>query len=49
MKKALFFVAGIAVGLCTSLVAVQGAGSIAVLNASGVYQVNTPRFRAKWA
>ena len=37
MKKALFFVAGIAVGLCTSLVAAQGAGSIAVLNTSSVY------------
>ena len=37
MKQALFFVAGIAVGLCTSLVAAQGAGSIAILNTSGVY------------
>ena len=37
MKKALFFVAGIAVGLCTSLFAAQGAGQIAVLNTSGVY------------
>jgi uncharacterized cupin superfamily protein len=37
MKKALFFVAGIAVGLCTSLFAAQGAGPIAVLNTSGVY------------
>jgi uncharacterized cupin superfamily protein len=37
MKKALFFVAGIAVGLCTSLVGAPGAGSIAVLNTSGVY------------
>jgi uncharacterized cupin superfamily protein len=37
MKKALFFLAGIVVGLCTSLVAAQGAGSIAVLNTSGVY------------
>lgn len=37
MKKALFFVAGIAVGSCTSLGAAQGAGSIAVLNTSGVY------------
>src|SRR5215831_17862739 len=37
MNKALFFVAGIAVGLCTSLVTAQGAGSIAVLNTSGVY------------
>jgi len=37
MTKALFFVAGIAVGLCTSLFAAQGAGSIAVLNTSGVY------------
>ena len=37
MKKALFFVAGIAVGLCTSLFAAQGTGPIAVLNTSGVY------------
>jgi uncharacterized cupin superfamily protein len=37
MKQALFFVAGIAVGLCISLTAGQGAGSIAVLNTSGVY------------
>jgi uncharacterized cupin superfamily protein len=37
MNKALFFVAGVAVGLCTSLVAAQGAGSIPVLNTSGVY------------
>ena len=37
MKKALFFVAGIAVGVCASLVAAQGAGSTAVLNTSGVY------------
>ena len=37
MKKAPFFVAGIAVGLCISLTAPQGAGSMAVLNASGVY------------
>ena len=37
MKKALFFVAGIAVGSCTSLGSAQGAGSIAVLNTSGVY------------
>ena len=37
MNKALFFVAGIAVGLCTSLFAAQGAGSLAVLNTSGVY------------
>jgi mannose-6-phosphate isomerase-like protein (cupin superfamily) len=37
MKKALFLAAGLAVGLCTSLVGAQGAGSIAVLNTSGVY------------
>lgn len=37
MKKTFFFIAGIAVGLCTSLVTAQGAGSVAVLNASGVY------------
>jgi len=37
VKKTFFFVAGIAVGLCTSLVTAQGAGSIAVLNTSGVY------------
>jgi hypothetical protein len=37
VKKAFFFVAGIAVGLCTSLITAQGAGSIAVLNTSGVY------------
>lgn len=37
MKRAFFFMAGIAVGLCTSLVAAQGAGSVAVLNTSGVY------------
>ena len=37
MKKALFFVAGIGVGLCISLAAGQGAGSMAVLNTSGVY------------
>jgi quercetin dioxygenase-like cupin family protein len=37
VKKTFFFIAGIAVGLCTSLVAAQGAGSVAVLNASGVY------------
>lgn len=60
MKKTLFFVAGIAVGLCTSLVGAQGAASIAVLNTPGVYielvtlvpgqgQANTPAFRAKWA
>jgi quercetin dioxygenase-like cupin family protein len=33
----LFFVAGIAVGVCTALVGAQGAGSIAVLNTPGVY------------
>ena len=37
MKKTFFFMAGIAVGLCTSLVAAQGAGSIPILNASGAY------------
>jgi mannose-6-phosphate isomerase-like protein (cupin superfamily) len=37
VKKALFFLAGIAVGSCVSLVAAQGAGSIAVLNTSGAY------------
>ena len=37
MKKPLFFVTGLAVGLCISLVAAQGAGSIAVLNTSGAY------------
>lgn len=37
MKKTFFFIAGIAVGLCTSLVAAQGAGSMAVLNTPGVY------------
>ncbi|HMJ62969.1 MAG TPA: cupin domain-containing protein [Bryobacteraceae bacterium] len=37
MKQALFFVAGIAVGLCISLAAGQGAGAMAVLNTSGVY------------
>jgi len=37
LKKTFFFMAGIAVGLCTSLVAAQGAGSVAVLNTSGVY------------
>jgi uncharacterized cupin superfamily protein len=37
MEKALLLLAGIAVGLCASLVAAQGAGSIAVLNTSGVY------------
>jgi uncharacterized cupin superfamily protein len=37
MKKALFFVTGLAVGLCISLLAAQGAGSIAVLNTSGAY------------
>lgn len=37
MKKTLFFMAGIAVGLCTSLVAAQGAGGVAVLNTAGVY------------
>ncbi len=35
--KGLFFVAGIAVGLCTSLVVAQRPGSSAVLNTSGVY------------
>jgi len=38
MKTGLFFIAGFAVGLCTSLVvAAQGANSTAVLNTSGVY------------
>jgi len=37
LKKTFFFIAGIAVGLCASLVAAQGAGSVAVLNTSGVY------------
>jgi len=37
VKKTFFFMAGIAVGLCTSLVAAQGAGLVAVLNTSGVY------------
>ena len=37
MKKTFFFIAGIAVGLCGSLVAAQGAGSVAVLNTPGVY------------
>jgi len=37
MKKALLLLAGIAVGLCASLIAAQGARSIAVLNTSGVY------------
>ena len=37
MKKTFFFISGIAVGLCTSLVAGQGAGSVAVLDTSGVY------------
>lgn len=37
MKHALFFVAGIAVGLLASLVAAQGAGSIPVLNSPGAY------------
>ena len=37
MKKTFFFMTGIAVGLCTSLVAGQGAGSVAVLDTPGVY------------
>jgi quercetin dioxygenase-like cupin family protein len=37
LKKTLFFVAGIVVGLCASFVAAQGAGSSAVLNTPGVY------------
>jgi len=37
LKKTLFFMAGIVVGSCTSLVAAQGAGSTAVLNTPGVY------------
>ena len=37
MKHAIFFMAGIAVGLFASLVAAQGAGSVPVLNAPGAY------------
>jgi len=37
VKKTFFFMAGLAVGLCTSLVAAQGVVSIPVLNTSGVY------------
>ena len=37
MKQVLFFAAGIAVGLCTSLVAAQVPGSIAILNTPAVY------------
>jgi len=37
VKKVFFFVAGIAVGLGTSLVAAQGAGGVAVLDTPGVY------------
>jgi quercetin dioxygenase-like cupin family protein len=37
MKKTFFFIAGIAVGLCISHVAAQGASSVAVLNTPGVY------------
>ena len=37
MKIAFFFMAGIAVGLGTSLVAAQGAGAVAVLDTPGVY------------
>jgi len=37
VKRTFFFLAGIAVGLCTSLVTAQGARSIAVLDTSGVY------------
>jgi quercetin dioxygenase-like cupin family protein len=37
VKSTFIFMAGVAVGLCTSLVGAQGAGSIAVLNTSGVY------------
>jgi quercetin dioxygenase-like cupin family protein len=37
VKKTLFFVAGIAVGLCASFVGAQGAATTAVLNTSGVY------------
>jgi quercetin dioxygenase-like cupin family protein len=37
VKRMFFFIAGIAVGLCASLVAAQGAGSTAVLDTSGVY------------
>ena len=57
MKKALFFATGLAVGLCISLVAAQGAGSIAVLNTSGAYielftlvpGEGSGQLRAKWA
>jgi quercetin dioxygenase-like cupin family protein len=37
VKSTFIFMAGIAVGLCASLVGAQGAGSIAVLNTPGVY------------
>jgi len=37
VKKTFFFMAGLAVGLCTSLVGAQGAATIAVLNTPGVY------------
>jgi quercetin dioxygenase-like cupin family protein len=37
VKKTLFFIAGVVVGLCASLVTAQGAASIAVLNTSAVY------------
>jgi|SRR5690348_8967238 mannose-6-phosphate isomerase-like protein (cupin superfamily) len=37
MMKVLFFAAGIAVGVCASLVHAQGARSLAVLNTPGVY------------
>jgi uncharacterized cupin superfamily protein len=37
MMKALMFVAGIAVGLCASLVGAQGTRSSAVLNTTGAY------------
>ena len=37
VNKTFFVMAGIAVGLCTSFVAAQGAGSVAVLNTSGAY------------
>lgn len=37
VKMPFIFLAGMAVGLCTSLVTAQGTGAIAVLNASGAY------------
>jgi quercetin dioxygenase-like cupin family protein len=37
VKKLFFFMAGIAVGACTTLVAAQSAGAIPVLDTPGVY------------